>query len=89
MAWMDEGRKLFSKIKKGDRVRILEIRGCMGTIRHNPREGVVTRIERGSLFPLKSKVRFAVIRLDTGETIKKCTDIHLWWFRYGMPEYGE
>lgn len=89
MTWVNEGHKFLSEIKVDDRVRIVEIRGCMGTIRHNPREGTVIRIEKKVMPFGTSKIRTAIIMLDNGQIIKRITENHLWWVYDGMPEYYE
>lgn len=72
-----------------DRVRVVQMNGCMGHIRHNPREGIVTEINLKKVYGDTSKRRYAKIRLDNGTVIEKCAEPKLWIMHDGLPEYQE
>ena len=81
------------KLRVGDKVRIVQMNGCMAHVRDNPREGVVIDFveKKGLLWTSMPRVEktFAKIRLETGELIEKCSAPRLWIKHDGLPEYQE
>jgi len=71
-------------IKKGMRVRVLNLQGCQATVRHNEREGTVTGFRCVGAPP---ENEYAVIQLDSGPEINRAIAPRLWNMYNGLPEY--
>jgi hypothetical protein len=73
----------------GQRVRLVQMDGCMATVRNNIREGVVTGFIKRKLYPEDRPTEMAVVRLDNGEVVERVNSRSLWLEHEGMLEYRE
>lgn len=75
-----------TNLELNSRVRIVDMRGCMGEVRHNPRMGTIVDFHA----PLGSDYLYVNILMDDGTHEKRVATPGLWSTRHdGIPEYQE
>ena len=71
----------------GQRVRIVEMDGCMAHVRGKAEEGIVIGIIREQVYGDTRKRPYAQIALDNGRNTKLCAEPQLWTEYEGAQEY--
>lgn len=82
--------RLVTSLKIKDRVRIVQMNGCMATVRNNERLGTVVDFHSIDTYGLPTPQLNVGIMLDTGYYVKRPADPRLWSILHdGIPEYQE
>jgi hypothetical protein len=67
-----------SAVRTRERVRLVQMDGCMATVRNNIREGEVTGIKIKQVHGDTDMRPWAIIRLDDGTTVQRCAEDSNW-----------
>lgn len=67
-----------SAVRTRERVRLVQMDGCMATVRNNIREGEVIGISVKMVHGDTDMRPWASIRLDDGTTVQRCAEPNNW-----------
>ncbi len=75
------------KLKKGFRVRLVKMDGCMAHVRGEVREGTITGYTSKQLHGDTKERNFVVIKMDDGTEEERESEPQLWIQNEGVLEY--